>query len=132
MLKEKLPLSCAAILCPTNYLCWYIANNLPAELNAKQMESYKLDINHPGIKVMTFHSSKGLQFPVVAVAGLKDGVFPHPAKGGRDQDEVEEKDRRLFFVACSRAINRLLVAGDSGEPSKFLEYLSDEYWEDYE
>ena len=132
LLKEKLPLSCAAILCPTNYLCWYIADNLPAELNAKQMESYKLDINHPGIKVMTFHSSKGLQFPVVAVAGLKDGVLPKEVKGGRDPDEAEEKDRRLFFVACSRAINRLLVAGDSGKPSKFLEYLSDEYWEDYE
>ena len=132
LLKEKLPLSCATILCPTNYLCWYIAGNLPAELNAKQMESYKLDINHPGIKVMTFHSSKGLQFPVVAVAGLKDGVLPKEVKGGRDPDEAEEKDRRLFFVACSRAINRLLVAGDSGKPSKFLEYLSDEYWEDYE
>ena len=132
LLKEKLPLSCAAILCPTNYLCWYIADKLPAELNAKAMKSSELDLNHPGIKVMTFHSSKGLQFPVVAVANLKDGVFPFLAKGGRDQDEAEEKDRRVFFVACSRAINRLLVAGDSEKPSKFLEYLSDEYWEDYE
>ena len=73
-----------------------------------------------------------MQFPIVAVAGLNEGLFPRPATGGRDPVEVEERARRLFFVACSRAMNRLLVVGSRLEPSPFFDFLQMDDWEDYE
>jgi len=132
LLTEKLSPSCAAILCPSNRECDLIAYKLPKNLNAVAMKSREFNLDHPGVKVMTYHASKGLQFPVVAVTGLKDGTFPRRATGGRDPKEVEEKQRRVFFVACSRAMNRLLVVGDSVKPSRFLNYLPNDKWEDFD
>ncbi len=132
LLTEKLSPSCAAILCPSNRECDLIAYKLPKNLNAVAMTSREFNLDHPGVKVMTYHASKGLQFPVVAVTGLKEGTFPRRATGGRDPKEVEEKQRRVFFVACSRAMNRLLVVGDSVKPSNFLNYLPNEKWADFD
>jgi len=55
-----------------------------------------------GVKIMTVHKSKGLEFPVVFVPGLSDGMMPH--KNG----EIEE-ERRIAFVAISRAMYRLYI-----------------------
>ncbi len=55
-----------------------------------------------GVKIMTVHKSKGLEFPVVFVFGLADGMMPH--KNG----EIEE-ERRIAFVAISRAMRRLYI-----------------------
>ena len=56
------------------------------------------------VKVMTCHRSKGLEFKVVFVAGVNDGLLPH-AKSG---NEAEEK--RLFYVAMTRAENELYIS----------------------
>ncbi len=62
----------------------------------------------PGVTLMTAHCAKGLEFRVVLVAGLEENVFPH-ARSRDDRDDVEE-ERRLFYVAMTRARERLLLS----------------------
>ncbi len=57
---------------------------------------------------MTLHTAKGLEFPVVFLTGLEDGVFPHSRSLG-DQPELEE-ERRLAYVGLTRAQQRLYVS----------------------
>lgn len=129
ILQERVSASCAAVLCPTNKICQRIADDLDQSLNPKAFSTGTLDLRHPGVKVMTMHAVKGLQFPVVAVTGLEAGLMPWRARGGMDPAENEVKLRRLFFVACSRAMRRLLVMGSSEKPSPFLSTLSEDAWE---
>ncbi len=57
---------------------------------------------------MTLHTAKGLEFPVVFLTGLEDGVFPHSRSLG-DKPELEE-ERRLAYVGLTRARQRLYVS----------------------
>ncbi len=82
------------------------------------------------VSLMTIHSAKGLEFPVVFVVGLEEGLFPH-SRSMIAQEELEE-ERRLFYVAMTRAQNQLCLTrvrmrrfhgADSSEvtePSRFL------------
>jgi len=80
------------------------------------------------VSLMTVHSAKGLEFPVVFVAGLEEGVFPHQA-AARDGRDIEE-ERRLCYVAMTRAMERLTLSyarerrrygqHTYGSPSRFL------------
>jgi DNA helicase-2/ATP-dependent DNA helicase PcrA len=60
------------------------------------------------VTLMTLHTAKGLEFPVVFLTGLEDGVFPHARSLG-DQPELEE-ERRLAYVGVTRARERLYVS----------------------
>ena len=60
-----------------------------------------------GVSLMTLHSAKGLEFAVVVVGGLEDGVLPHFNAGGA-QDDLEE-ERRLLYVGMTRAKERLML-----------------------
>jgi DNA helicase II / ATP-dependent DNA helicase PcrA len=60
------------------------------------------------VTLMTLHTAKGLEFPVVFLTGLEDGVFPHSRSLG-DQPELEE-ERRLAYVGVTRAQQRLYVS----------------------
>ena len=71
------------------------------------------------VRVMTLHASKGLEFPVVFLAGLKRGNMPLESKL-RPADPAEE--RRLLFVGMTRARDELILLAP-GEPSPFLEDL---------
>lgn len=59
------------------------------------------------VTLMTVHTSKGLEFPVVCIAGLEEGVFPHSRSLG-DEREMEE-ERRLCYVAMTRAKEELYM-----------------------
>ncbi|WP_203231016.1 DNA helicase PcrA [Nocardioides caldifontis] len=60
------------------------------------------------VTLMTLHTAKGLEFPVVFLTGLEDGVFPHMRSLG-DQPELEE-ERRLAYVGLTRAQQRLYLS----------------------
>lgn len=87
----------------------------------------KYDRNAP-VTLMTVHSAKGLEFPIVFLVGLEDGVFPH-SRSLNDDKEMEE-ERRLAYVAITRAEKILYVTHSmrrrvygeeiAAEPSQFL------------
>jgi superfamily I DNA/RNA helicase len=92
------------------------------------MLSRDVDLGHPGVKVMTIHASKGLQFPVVAVAGL-EGPRSILGTSRLDQEEQLARDQRVLFVGCSRAMRRLMVLESKERPSPLTSRVSDEHWE---
>jgi DNA helicase-2/ATP-dependent DNA helicase PcrA len=64
------------------------------------------------VNVMTIHSAKGLEFPVVFIAGAEDGIIPHTRSledGGEDNPGPLEEERRLFYVAITRAREKLYI-----------------------
>ena len=61
----------------------------------------------PGVTLMTIHCAKGLEYPVVFLVGLEENLFPHTMSSGSDEDLEEE--RRLCYVALTRAKRRLLL-----------------------
>ena len=66
------------------------------------------DNKEPAVTLMTVHGSKGLEFPVVFIAGLEEELFPI---GGRTGDDVDfEEERRLFYVAITRAEKYLYLS----------------------
>ena len=62
-----------------------------------------------GVTMMTLHSAKGLEFPVVFISGIEDGLVPH-FHAIKDADELEE-ERRLFYVGITRAQDMLVLSG---------------------
>ena len=69
------------------------------------VDSYEEDDNY--ITLMTIHSSKGLEFPVVFISGCEEDIFPLNKKF--DSDSQIEEERRLFYVAVTRAERKILL-----------------------
>ncbi len=63
-----------------------------------------------GVKLMTIHSSKGLEFDYVFIGGLEQGLFPHDGFDEKKTVEDQEEERRLFYVALTRARKQLLLS----------------------
>jgi DNA helicase-2/ATP-dependent DNA helicase PcrA len=68
----------------------------------------QLKDNGGAVTMMTLHAAKGLEFPVVAMIGLEEGVLPHSRARG-NEEELEE-ERRLAFVGITRARERLILS----------------------
>ncbi len=66
--------------------------------------------NKNAIKLMTVHASKGLEFDSVFLVGLEEGLFPHERMGERMNEEDAEEERRLFYVALTRARHKLYLS----------------------
>ena len=67
----------------------------------------KYDENADAVVMMTVHSAKGLEFPIVFLAGMEDGIFPSE-QNMRDEEELSE-ERRLAYVAITRAKDKLFI-----------------------
>ncbi len=96
-----------------------------------------------GVRLMTVHASKGLEFVYVFIVGLEEDLFPAKNFGGKlKSKEEEEEERRLFYVAVTRARKKLFLSyaemrtvfgqRNIAAPSQFLSDLSDDIyeWED--
>jgi DNA helicase-2/ATP-dependent DNA helicase PcrA len=90
----------------------------------------EIDEEAGGVTLMTLHSAKGLEFPVVFLTGMEEGVFPH-SRSLEEPEEVEE-ERRLCYVGITRAKHRLVLSYalhrriqgyGVAEPSRFLEEI---------
>ena len=96
-----------------------------------------VDSDQDCVTIMTMHSAKGLEFPVVFVVGAEEGIFPGMRVIG-DNDEMEE-ERRLCYVALTRAKERLYITHakqrmlfghtTNNKASRFLKEIPEEYLE---
>ncbi len=87
-----------------------------------------------GVTLISFHSSKGLEFPVVFIAGTEEDILPH--KKSADNSEGVEEERRLFYVGITRAMNELFITYTDHRrkygkevpsvPSRFLQEMPEE------
>jgi DNA helicase-2/ATP-dependent DNA helicase PcrA len=83
-----------------------------------------------GVKLMTVHAAKGLEFDTVFIVGLEDGLFPHERLEEDFSEESSEEERRLFYVALTRARRKAILSYANartifgsrrfGAPSEFL------------
>jgi DNA helicase II / ATP-dependent DNA helicase PcrA len=90
------------------------------------------------VQMMTLHSAKGLEFPVVFLAGMEDGLFPHQ-RSAADLAALEE-ERRLCYVGATRAMRQLYITyaeqrrlygvDQYGQPSRFIHELPPELVEE--
>ncbi len=99
-----------------------------------------LDESKTGVKLMTVHASKGLEFKYVFIAGLEADLFPHAKLSqGKKSGEESEEERRLFYVAVTRAGHKLFLTWaetrtifgsmEVNAPSEFLDDVSSAYTE---
>lgn len=94
--------------------------------------------NDDAVVLMTMHSAKGLEFPVVFIIGMEEGVFPH-SRAFLDDEELEE-ERRLAYVGITRAEEKLYLScaqmrtlfgrTTANPPSRFLDEIPEELKED--
>jgi len=87
------------------------------------------DNTHSGVAVATMHRIKGLEFPVMILAGVREGMAPLKVKG-IDSDPAAQKEhlsreRSLLFVAATRARDVLIITS-SGSPSRFVQPLGND------
>lgn len=75
--------------------------------DAALMSSADEKTRRDSVTLMTLHAAKGLEFPVVFIVGLEEGLFPS-SKGGDTEAELEE-ERRLMYVGMTRAMDRLFL-----------------------
>jgi len=96
------------------------------------------DKNEPGVTLLTAHMAKGLEWPIVALAGLEDGLFP--LGRSTEQPGGVEEERRLCYVGLTRAREKLYLSWartryrngrlELAEPSRFLAALPPEVVEE--
>ena len=116
------------------------AENEPADLGALLehvalvSDVDNLEEDAGAVRMMTFHGAKGLEFPVVFMVGMEEGVFPH-SRSQWEPEELEE-ERRLCYVGITRAMERLFLTSAKQRtlygnttlnyPSRFLEEIPEE------
>jgi len=124
----RFSLGSCAVLCPTNECGRAIASNLKASgIEALFMESRDLNLSWPGVKVLTLNSAKGLEFPIVALAGFAGSRY---ASTGSENEKEEElaRLRRTMFVGMTRAMRALLVTVPVQARSPLLQGFDAKYW----
>src|SRR5690606_28332319 len=102
-----------------------IQNRVHPAVKAANLESFNLESDEAPpsnrVAIGTMHRCKGLQFRAVAVMGVEDGTVPLDTVRARQPDEAAQRafvemERNLLYVACSRARERLLLAGGGRAP----------------
>jgi DNA helicase-2/ATP-dependent DNA helicase PcrA len=105
----------------------------------EQEQDKAKDAEGNAVTLMTLHASKGLEFPVVFIIGMEEGIMPH-SRAFVEEKELEE-ERRLCYVGITRAKERLYMTFAEGRntmggfaqqiPSRFLTEIPEELCEYY-
>jgi superfamily I DNA/RNA helicase len=122
--EEGLGPDSVAVLCRTSKQieATVAALEFDSTLAVRGMRS-DFDIAHPGVKVTTIHAAKGVGFPIVAVIGANDSL----PRGVGEEDRGLR--RRLLYVACTRAMVRLMVLADKRQRSDLLSQVTPDRWQ---
>jgi superfamily I DNA/RNA helicase/mRNA-degrading endonuclease RelE of RelBE toxin-antitoxin system len=127
----RLGLGSCAVFCPTEKRGEAIAAQLAKHgVNATFMKGRELDLSRPGVKVLTLNSSKGLEFPIVALAGFASSHYAlvHAENQEGERDEALARERRTIFVGMTRAMRALLVVVPAPTSSPLLTGFDPNYW----
>lgn len=102
-----------------------------AEISLLSEQENTKDSAQKSVTMMTLHAAKGLEFPVVFLAGMEEGIFPHQRSLSSEQSTELEEERRLMYVGVTRAEEKLYLTyarrrrifgqSEFALPSRFLE-----------
>ena len=121
-------LDACAVLCPNNDCGRAMAANLKKSgIEAAFMEGRKFDLSYRGVKILTLNSAKGLEFPIVALAGFS-GTRYDRATSDTEKEEELALLRRTLFVGMTRAMRALLVMVPAKTSSPLLTGFDARYW----
>lgn len=127
----RLGIGACAILTPTEKS----GKNIAGQLNylgveATFMTSRELNLNCKGIKVLPLKAAKGLEFPIVAIAGFLDSPFSAVTKKISDEEiaEILMRERRTLFVGMTRAMRALMVLVPAHQPGSLLQSFDPQFW----
>ena len=127
----RLGIGACAVLVPTEGIGRSVAGGLvEMGVDALFMPGRDLDLEHKAVKVITLKSAKGLEFPVVALAGFVRGALPGVPKGvsAEELEEALARERRTMYVAMTRAMRALLVVTPAEKPPVLLTGFDPEHW----
>lgn len=126
-----LGLGSCAVLVPSEKAGRAVADSLYSlGVEASFMAGKELDLGRPAVKVLTLKAAKGLEFPVVAIAGFAEAPIPGIPTNA-EAEETEEavlRERRTLFVAMTRAMRALLVVVPTGEFSPVFQGFDERFW----
>ncbi len=127
----RLGLNSCAVLTPSEKAGRAMADRLTSQgVEAVFMPGRDLDLTTRSVKVVTLKSAKGLEFPVVVLAGFLDGPYPALPNGLGLEEEAEalQRERRTMFVGMTRAMRALLVLPPAGRSSRLLQGFDARLW----
>lgn len=131
----RLGMGACAVLTPSDKAGKALAGQLIyLGVESHFMTSKDLDLNRKGVKVLPLKAAKGLEFPIVAIAGFFDGLYPYIPKGTSELEiqDILARERRTLFVAMTRAMRALLLVVPAPKPkrklSPLLHSFAPEFW----
>jgi hypothetical protein len=127
----RLGIDACAILTPSERSGKSLAGQLRyLGLEATYMSSKDLDLSKTGVKVLTLKAAKGLEFPIVAVAGFISSRYPYMPKDTPEEaaQEILNRERRTLFVGMTRAMRALLVVVPDKKPAILLQGFDPSLW----
>ena len=130
-LNLRLTYGSCAMLCPSEQAGKAIAAALRArDIEANFMSAPDLNLARSGVKVLTLNAAKGLEFPIVALAGFPTSSYPvFPSDASADErEEILARERRTLFVGMTRAMRALLVILPTDVKTPLLQGFDGSYW----
>ena len=128
----RLGLGACAVLVPSAVAAQAVTGRLQAAgLQALSMPGDQLDLKKQCVKVIVLKSAKGLEFPIVALAGFLDGPYPFLPSGASVEElaELYGRERRTMFVGMTRAMRALLVTVPAESESPLMGPFDPQLWD---
>jgi superfamily I DNA/RNA helicase len=120
-----------AVLCRFNDRVGVVISCLQqADIPVSHYRDDDFDVFENNVKVITFHSAKGLEFPVVILMNMEEGTIPRSLGHIAHQDDLQDAlrmERKLLYVCMTRASEELCMIATEGKGSRFLRDIPEEF-----